>query len=223
MDRANLTKHREQMDQMLSGEIDSADVNTGYVHAQGLLVPVAGTHQDRQGGRRAGSLPARGRPPERSVQRLDAHGELGPEASARGHEAQAVAAHQRVHRSRHRLEADAGLLLDSDGGVDLRERVVLPQRELDPPAAALQGEDRAGGRRPRSGRRRCARRAGPARSRPARSRRSAGRARRAAHACARAAPPASRSAARPAGAGRGASRTRPARRRRRWGGRSSRS
>ena len=60
MDRANLTKHREQMDQMLSGEIDSADVNTGYVHAQGLLVPVAGEHQARQGGRRAGSLPARG-------------------------------------------------------------------------------------------------------------------------------------------------------------------
>jgi len=42
MDRANLTKHREQMDQMLAGKIDSADVNTGYVHAQGLLVPVAG-------------------------------------------------------------------------------------------------------------------------------------------------------------------------------------
>jgi PAS domain S-box-containing protein len=42
MDRANLAKHREQMDQMLSGRIDSAEVNTGYVHAQGLLVPVAG-------------------------------------------------------------------------------------------------------------------------------------------------------------------------------------
>jgi PAS domain S-box-containing protein len=43
MDRANLPKHREQMEQMLAGVIDSAEVNTGYVHAQGLLVPVAGT------------------------------------------------------------------------------------------------------------------------------------------------------------------------------------
>jgi PAS domain S-box-containing protein len=43
MDRANLPKHREQMEQMLAGAIDSAEVNTGYVHAQGLLVPVAGT------------------------------------------------------------------------------------------------------------------------------------------------------------------------------------
>ncbi|HEV3379191.1 MAG TPA: PAS domain S-box protein, partial [Thermoleophilaceae bacterium] len=43
MDRANLGKHREQMKRLLAGEIDSADVNTGYVHAQGLLVPVIGT------------------------------------------------------------------------------------------------------------------------------------------------------------------------------------
>jgi PAS domain S-box-containing protein len=43
MDRANLPKHREQMKQLLAGEIDSAEVNTGYVHAQGLLVPVIGT------------------------------------------------------------------------------------------------------------------------------------------------------------------------------------
>jgi len=43
MDRANLPKHREQIEQMLAGAIDSAEVNTGYVHAQGLLVPVAGT------------------------------------------------------------------------------------------------------------------------------------------------------------------------------------
>ena len=43
MDRANLPKHREQMKRMIAGEIDSADVNTGYVHAQGLLVPVTGT------------------------------------------------------------------------------------------------------------------------------------------------------------------------------------
>jgi PAS domain S-box-containing protein len=43
MDRANLPKHREQMKRLLAGEIDSAEVNTGYVHAQGLLVPVIGT------------------------------------------------------------------------------------------------------------------------------------------------------------------------------------
>ncbi|MGH2761457.1 MAG: PAS domain S-box protein, partial [Thermoleophilaceae bacterium] len=43
MDRANLAKHREQMRQMLAGEIASGEVNTGYVHAQGLLVPVTGT------------------------------------------------------------------------------------------------------------------------------------------------------------------------------------
>lgn len=43
MDRANLPKHREQMKRMIAGEIESADVNTGYVHAQGLLVPVTGT------------------------------------------------------------------------------------------------------------------------------------------------------------------------------------
>jgi PAS domain S-box-containing protein len=42
MDRANLPKHREQIERMLRGEIDQAEVNTGYVHAQGLLVPVAG-------------------------------------------------------------------------------------------------------------------------------------------------------------------------------------
>jgi PAS domain S-box-containing protein len=43
MDRANLARHREQMKLLLAGEIESADVNTGYVHAQGLLVPVIGT------------------------------------------------------------------------------------------------------------------------------------------------------------------------------------
>jgi hypothetical protein len=42
MDRANLSKHREQMDKMLRGDLDEAEVDTGYVHAQGLLVPVAG-------------------------------------------------------------------------------------------------------------------------------------------------------------------------------------
>jgi PAS domain S-box-containing protein len=42
MDRANLPKHREQMRALLAGEADSFEVNTGYVHAQGLLVPVVG-------------------------------------------------------------------------------------------------------------------------------------------------------------------------------------
>jgi PAS domain S-box-containing protein len=43
MDRANLPKHREQLKKLIAGEIASAEVNTGYVHAQGLLVPVIGT------------------------------------------------------------------------------------------------------------------------------------------------------------------------------------
>lgn len=43
MDRANLPKHREQMRALQAGETESVDVNTGYVHAQGLLVPVVGT------------------------------------------------------------------------------------------------------------------------------------------------------------------------------------
>ncbi len=42
-DRAKLDHHREQMRAMIAGEIESAEVNTGYVHAQGLLVPVSGT------------------------------------------------------------------------------------------------------------------------------------------------------------------------------------
>ena len=42
MDRANLPKHREQMRDLLEGRIDSGVFNTGYVHAQGLLVPLAG-------------------------------------------------------------------------------------------------------------------------------------------------------------------------------------
>jgi PAS domain S-box-containing protein len=42
MDRANLDKHRDQMKDMLAGTIESADIKTGYVHAQGLLVPVVG-------------------------------------------------------------------------------------------------------------------------------------------------------------------------------------
>lgn len=43
MDRANLPKHREQMELLREGRIDSADFSTGYVHAQGLLVPLTGT------------------------------------------------------------------------------------------------------------------------------------------------------------------------------------
>jgi PAS domain S-box-containing protein len=43
MDRANLQTHREQMKAMLAGTIESAEVKTGYVHAQGLLVPVVGS------------------------------------------------------------------------------------------------------------------------------------------------------------------------------------
>ena len=41
-DRAKLEHHREQMRAMADGETESVEVNTGYVHAQGLLVPVAG-------------------------------------------------------------------------------------------------------------------------------------------------------------------------------------
>jgi PAS domain S-box-containing protein len=43
MDRGNLDKHRQQMKDMLAGKVESVDVKTGYVHAQGLLVPVVGT------------------------------------------------------------------------------------------------------------------------------------------------------------------------------------
>ena len=43
MDRQNLPKHREQMRALLAGELAEAEINTGYVHAQGLLVPVVGT------------------------------------------------------------------------------------------------------------------------------------------------------------------------------------
>ena len=41
-DRANLAKHRDQLQRMLAGEIESASIDTAYVHAQGLLVPVVG-------------------------------------------------------------------------------------------------------------------------------------------------------------------------------------
>ena len=42
MDRANLDKHRQQMKDLLEGRVESAEINTGYVHAQGLLVPIVG-------------------------------------------------------------------------------------------------------------------------------------------------------------------------------------
>jgi PAS domain S-box-containing protein len=42
MDRANLDKHRQQMKDLLDGSSESAEINTGYVHAQGLLVPIVG-------------------------------------------------------------------------------------------------------------------------------------------------------------------------------------
>jgi hypothetical protein len=43
MDRANLDRHRQQMKDMLDGSVESVEINTGYVHAQGLLVPIVGT------------------------------------------------------------------------------------------------------------------------------------------------------------------------------------
>jgi PAS domain S-box-containing protein len=43
MDRANLDKHRQQLKDMLEGSAESFEINTGYVHAQGLLVPIVGT------------------------------------------------------------------------------------------------------------------------------------------------------------------------------------
>ena len=42
MDRANLDKHRQQLKDMLEGRLESVEINTGYVHAQGLLVPIVG-------------------------------------------------------------------------------------------------------------------------------------------------------------------------------------
>ena len=42
MDRANLDKHRQQLKEMLEGSQESFEINTGYVHAQGLLVPIVG-------------------------------------------------------------------------------------------------------------------------------------------------------------------------------------
>ncbi len=58
MDRANLTKHREQMKHLLEGKTETAEVKTGYVHAQGLLVPLEGHITLVRGQWRAQPLPA---------------------------------------------------------------------------------------------------------------------------------------------------------------------
>jgi PAS domain S-box-containing protein len=43
IDRENLAAHHELARALRAGEIDSADVETVYMHTQGLLVPIAGT------------------------------------------------------------------------------------------------------------------------------------------------------------------------------------
>jgi PAS domain S-box-containing protein len=53
IDRQNLAAHHELGRALRAGEIDSAVVETVYMHAQGLLVPIAGTvsmHRDDGGG-----------------------------------------------------------------------------------------------------------------------------------------------------------------------------
>jgi PAS domain S-box-containing protein len=42
-DRAGYTQQQEQLRQLASGEIDSVDVQSTYMHGQGLMVPVVGT------------------------------------------------------------------------------------------------------------------------------------------------------------------------------------
>ena len=42
-DRVNLSTHRELMGALLSGEVDEAHIETSYLHAHGLLVPMSGT------------------------------------------------------------------------------------------------------------------------------------------------------------------------------------
>ena len=43
IDRDNLEAHQEVARALQAGEIDSADIETVYMHARGLLVPIAGT------------------------------------------------------------------------------------------------------------------------------------------------------------------------------------
>ena len=117
MDRANLPKHRDQMKQLLEGKIESAEVNTGYVHAQGLLVPLAGTiKMVRRTTSRTTSCSTCAR-----ASRARTRIRNSPEAAAGRHEAQAVAAHQRVRRRCHRLEADVRVGSRAGRRVDLRE------------------------------------------------------------------------------------------------------
>jgi PAS domain S-box-containing protein len=42
-DGRQLEHHREQMAALLAGQEKKVEVSTGYVHAQGLLVPITGT------------------------------------------------------------------------------------------------------------------------------------------------------------------------------------
>ncbi|HEY8769305.1 MAG TPA: PAS domain S-box protein, partial [Thermoleophilaceae bacterium] len=42
IDRENMSRHHEQLRALRAGELDSVEVSTAYVHAQGLQVPVAG-------------------------------------------------------------------------------------------------------------------------------------------------------------------------------------
>ncbi|MFL5514539.1 MAG: PAS domain S-box protein, partial [Gemmatimonadales bacterium] len=42
IDRDNMRMHREQLRALAAGELDSVDVSSYYVHAQGLQVPVSG-------------------------------------------------------------------------------------------------------------------------------------------------------------------------------------
>ena len=41
-DRENLDEHRALMRRMAEGEVETAQVETAYMHEQGLLVPMAG-------------------------------------------------------------------------------------------------------------------------------------------------------------------------------------
>ena len=53
IDRENLQAHQEIARALKAGEIQSAEVETVYMHAQGLLVPIAGTismHRPQPGG-----------------------------------------------------------------------------------------------------------------------------------------------------------------------------
>ncbi|MEA2194361.1 MAG: hypothetical protein QOG42_795, partial [Solirubrobacteraceae bacterium] len=53
IDRENLTAHQEIARALRAGEIQSAEVETVYMHAQGLLVPIEGTvslHRAQPGG-----------------------------------------------------------------------------------------------------------------------------------------------------------------------------